>query len=355
MRAQIATIPDGTYSFEGYMDSDGLSDEPLRIHLAMIIAGSDATFDFSQSSPPCRGPMNSVLSATTSAVYIALKHAFRAVPINAGCFRPVTVIAPAHTFLNARPPKPVAGCSSEVSQRIINVVTGALAQAIPDRLYGDVFGSIYNLCLGGYDPERQRYYVMYNFGGGGHGGNPETDGLTNACSSIGISKIPPVEVLEGYSPIRFEHYALRERSAGAGRRRGGFGTDYSFRLLRGEAELGLLGDRGKFPPFGVAGGKPAAVGEVTFTRSGQTERPPQLTKADGVQLRPGDTVRVQSPGGGGYGDPLDREPWLVARDVRRAYITIEDAREDYGVVLRPDLSVDEAATVALRASRRSGC
>lgn len=354
MRAQLAAIPDGTYSFEGYMDSDGLSDEPLAIHLAMTIDGSDAVFDFSKSSPPCRGPMNSVLSATTSAVYIALKHIFREIPINAGCFQPVTVIAPETTFLYARYPRPVAGCSSEVSQRIINVVIGAMAQAIPERLFGDHFGSIYNLCLGGFDPATRRYYVLYNFGGGGHGGNPESDGLTNACSSIGISKIPPVEVLESRYPILFERYALRERSAGAGRRRGGFGTDYEMRLRRGEADLSLLGDRGKFPPFGVAGGQPATVGQVAILRDGREERLPQLTKADGVPLRPGDGVRVQSPGGGGYGDPLEREPWLVARDVERGYVTSDDARSDYGVVLRPNLRVDDDATERLRAELRAG-
>jgi N-methylhydantoinase A/oxoprolinase/acetone carboxylase beta subunit/N-methylhydantoinase B/oxoprolinase/acetone carboxylase alpha subunit len=355
MRARILTIPDGTYVFEGYMDSDGLSDEPLALHLEMTIAGSDAVLDFSRSSPPCRGPMNCVESATISAVYIAFKHIFREVPTNAGCFRPITVIAPESTFLHAVYPRPVAGCSSEVSQRVINVVIGAMAKAIPERLFGDVFGSIYNLCVGGYDPEARRHYVMYNFGGGGHGGNAETDGLTNAPSSIGISKIQPVEVLESYYPIVFERYGLNERSAGPGRRRGGFGTDYVFRLLRGEATLSVLGDRGKFPPFGVAGGGPAAVGHVTFRRGGREEVPPQLTKADGVQLRPGDSARVQSPGGGGYGDPLEREPWLVSRDVEREYITAEDARRDYGVVVRGDFSVDEEATERLRASvRRTG-
>ncbi len=352
MRAQIATIPDGTYVFDGYMDSDGITDDPLVLHLEMTIAGSDAVFDFSKSSPPCRGPMNSVVSTTTSAVYIALKHIFREVPTNAGCFRPIRVIVPETTFLHAVYPRPVAGCSSEVSQRVINVVIGAMAQAIPDRLFGDVFGSIYNLCLGGFDPETKRYYVMYNFGGGGHGGNPETDGLTNATSSIGISKLQPVEVLESYYPVVFDRYGLRERSAGAGRRRGGFGTDYVFHLLRGDGDVAVLGDRGKFPPFGVAGGGPAMVGEVAFCRDGREERPRQLTKADGVALRPGDTVRIQSPGGGGYGNPLDREPSLVARDVERQYITREDAQADYGVVLRADGTVDQTATDALRTRRR---
>jgi N-methylhydantoinase B len=191
---------------------------------------------------------------------------------------------------------------------------------------------------------------MYNFGGGGHGGNPDTDGLSNAPSSIGISKIQPVEVLESYYPIVFERYGLNERSAGPGRRRGGFGTDYVFRLLRGEGTLSVLGDRGKFPPFGVAGGGPATVGHVTIRRGGRDEIPAQLTKADGIQLRPGDSVRVQSPGGGGYGDPLEREPSLVARDVEREYIAAEDARRDYGVVVRGDGTVDEEATARCRAS-----
>jgi N-methylhydantoinase B len=353
MRAHVASIPDGTYTFEGYMDSDGLSDTPLALNLEMTISGSDAIFDFSRSSPPCRGPMNSVESTTISAVYIAIKHIFREVPTNAGCFRPITVIVPESTFLHAKYPLPVAGCSSEVSQRVINVVIGAMAQAIPERLFGDVFGSIYNLCVGGYDPETRRHYVMYNFGGGGHGGNPETDGLTNAPSSIGISKIQPIEVLESYYPIVFDRYGLHDGSAGAGQCRGGFGTDYSFHLLRGEADLTMLGDRGKFPPFGVAGGGPASLGRVTFYLDGRDEIPPQLTKADGVHLRPGDRVRVQSPGGGGYGDPLDRDPSLVARDVEREYFSAADARRDYGVVVGPDFTVIEPDTGTLRASMRA--
>src|SRR5439155_13423231 len=224
MRAHIATIPNGVYESEAFIDSAAIDPEPLAIRLTLTVSDTDLTFDFSRSSPPCRGPLNSVLAATKSSVYIAVKHVFPDVAINAGCFAPLHVPDPEGTFLYAKYPRPVNGCSAEVTQRVIEAVFLALAQAIPDRLWAAPAGTSGNYTLGGEDSVPRRRYIMYVFSGGGYGGSFDGDGLTNGCSAIGISKIQPVEVCEQRYPVLFEEYALREGSAGAGRHRGGFGV-----------------------------------------------------------------------------------------------------------------------------------
>jgi N-methylhydantoinase B len=256
---------------------------------------------------------------------------FPDVPINAGCFAPLHVPDPDGTFLYAKYPRPVNGCSAEVTQRVIEACFLALAQAIPERLWGAPAGTSGNFTLGGYDPEHDRRFIMYVFSGGGYGGSFAGDGLTNGCSAIGISKIQPVEVCEQRYPVLFEEYALRENSAGAGRHRGGFGVSYCTRLLRGEAVASFMMDHGRFGPPGILGGVPGAPNEIVVARSGDEYRPAHWSKDEDLALRPGDWVQVRTPGGGGYGDPRERDPELVYRDVRRGYLDGDAARRQYGV------------------------
>jgi N-methylhydantoinase B len=204
MRARIATIPDGTYRSETFVDTDGIDDAPLRIALALTKRGEALHFDLSQSSAPCRGPMNSVIATTRSAIYLAVKHVFPDVPMNAGIFDALHIAEPRGTFLFAEYPRPVSGCSAEVSQRIAEAVFDALVQAIPDRLFAASAGTCGNMGLGGLDPDKGSQYVMYYFTGGGYGGSSEIDGLSNGCSITGISKMQPVEVLEQLFPVLFE-------------------------------------------------------------------------------------------------------------------------------------------------------
>jgi N-methylhydantoinase B len=331
MRAHIAAVPDGVYSFQAYVDSDGVVDEPLCVDLEMRVEGSDMYFDLSRSSPPCRGPMNSVWACTRSAVYVAIKHIFPDVPINSGCFAPLHIAEPRGTFLYAEYPRPVAGCAAEVAQRVMEAVFGAMGQAIPERMFAAPAGTSGNFSLGGYDPLYRRPYVMYVFSGGGYGGWWETDGLTNGCSSVGISKTQPVEVLEQQYPVVFEQYALRERSAGPGRHRGGFGVSYRARLLRGEATASFLMDHGRFGPPGLLGGQPGQPNTIEVGQGGATTRPQHLSKGEGYHLTAGDWVQVGTPGGGGYGPARERDPEQVRRDLLRGYLTLEDAERDYGV------------------------
>jgi N-methylhydantoinase B len=330
MRANIAAIPDGEYRFESCMDSDGIDDNLLKIQAAIKVDGSDISFDFSNSSPPCRGPLNSVWATTLGSVYCAMKHVFPSVPINSGCFAPIHVDEPRGTFLYAEYPRPVAGCAAETSQRIMEAIFGALGQAIPERLFAGPAGTSGNFALGGYDPERDGNFVMYVFSGGGYGGWPGGDGISNGCSTIGISKTQPAEVLEQHFPVLFEEYALRENSAGAGRQRGGFGVSYRVRLLRGAATASFMMDHGRTGPFGMLGGHDGAMNEIEVSIGGCIQRPAYGSKGDGFALGAGDWVQVRTPGGGGYGDPGSRPAELVRRDLRREYLSAARARRDYG-------------------------
>ena len=230
------------------------NDAPLRIAMAVTRRGDTLHFDMSGSSPPCRGPMNSVLATTKSAIYLAIKHIFPEVPINAGTFEPLRIVEPEGTFLYARYPRPVSGCAAEVSQRIAEAVFAALTKAIPDRLFGAPAGTSGNLAIGGHDPARDRAYVMYLFTGGGYGGFAGGDGISNGCSTIGISKMPPIEVMEQYYPVLFERFAIAGRSGGTG---------LGLYLVR-EIARAHGGEAAYHPP---APGEPSAF-EITLPRTG---------------------------------------------------------------------------------------
>jgi N-methylhydantoinase B len=331
MRAKIARIRDGSYEGHAVVDSDGVVDEPLHIRLKVTkTAANDLVFDFGGSSPPCRGPMNSVIATTRSSVYLAVKHVFPDVPINAGTFEPLRVLDPEGTFLYAKYPRPVSGCAAEVSQRIAESVFSALVKAIPRELFAAPAGTSGNLALGGFDPKKGRSYVMYVISGGGYGGSPAGDGISNGCSTIGISKTTPIEVMEQYYPVLFEEYSLHEGSGGAGESRGGFGVNYAIRLRRGSARASMVMDHGRTGPQGALGGGDGGVNKVSIEKKQATYRPPHLSKDQDIELEPGDVVRVSTPGGGGYGDPGRRDPAKVARDVARGYYTPEQAERLFG-------------------------
>jgi N-methylhydantoinase B len=316
MRTLIDEIADGTYRSVAWLDSDGVVNEPLAIRLAITKTKGHLRFDFSGSSAPCAGPMNSVLATTLSSVYLAMRHIFPEVPISAGAFAPLEVVRPEGTFLDARYPRPVSGCAAEVSQRIAEAVFAALVEALPQRVTAAPAGTSGNFALGGHDPKTGRDFVMYQLSGGGYGGNAEHDGLANGCSTIGISKAPPVEIMEQNFPVLYHRYALREGSGGEGRHRGGLGLDYEVELRRGAARASFVMDHGRFGPQGALGGADGAVNEVEVWRGGERYVPEHLSKEQDIPLQAGDRVRVRTPGGGGYGDPAERDPALVAEDRR---------------------------------------
>ena len=321
MRAEIARLPDGSYAFEDFLDNDGITDTPLPITLDMTITGDALHLDFSRTAAACQGPLNIARATAIACCYVALKHAFPDVPANAGVLRGVRFTIPETSLLSAEAPRPVGGYT-ETILRVIGVVFGALAQADPARATAAPFGTINALSISGARADASRF-VMFSFFGGGLGGNPEGDGLTHANNPISTATMPPAEILEAAHPVIFTQWALRPDSAGQGQHRGGLGAIYEIQTLApGTTEVFLLGERGRFAPFGVEGGGPAALNRFTWTTDGEVwNTPPLASKIVGVQLPTGGRVRLETPGGGGWGDPTRRDPEATAADLRAGYIT----------------------------------
>jgi N-methylhydantoinase B len=348
MRANIAALPDGTYSRDDFLDNDGVSDAPLRITLDLTIAADRMRLDFSRSAPPCEGPLNIARSTTIACCYVALKHLFPDVPANAGCLAPIEFVIPDTTLLAVSAPRPVGGYT-ETILRVIDVIFGAFAQAVPERANGSPFATINALSLAGWRAHGRKW-VMFCFFGGGLGGNPEGDGLNHSNNPISTATIPPVEILESLYPVMFTQWALRPDSGGPGRHRGGLGAIYEIEVLaESGADVFLLGERGKYPPFGVNGGKPAALNRFFYETDAGEAVPPLVSKVTDVRLRRNRKVRLETPGGGGFGDPATRDPERVMRDVRLGYVTPEAAQRDYKVVVRDDGTLDRDATRSARA------
>ena len=347
MRANIAALPDGVYSYDDFLDNDGVTDKPLRIALDLTIAGDRMVLDFSRSAPPCDGPLNIARSTTVACCYVALKHLFIDVPANAGCLAPIEFVIPDTTLLAVSAPKPVGGYT-ETILRVIDTIFGAFAKAAPERANGSPFATINALSLSGWR-EHGRRWVMFCFFGGGLGGNPEGDGLNHANNPISTATIPPVEILESLYPIMFTQWALRPDSGGPGQHRGGLGAIYEIEALADSgAEVFLLGERGKYPPFGVNGGESAALNRFVYGTDNGEAVPPLVSKVTDIKIRQGQRVRLETPGGGGFGDPTTRDPVRVARDVRLGYVSRGAAMESYKVTLRDDGSVDTDATTKAR-------
>jgi N-methylhydantoinase B len=347
MRANISALPDGVYSYDDFLDNDGITDKPLRIALDLTVAGDRMKLDFSRSAPPCDGPLNISRSTAVACCYVALKHLFVDVPANAGCLAPVDFVIPDSTLLGVSAPKPVGGYT-ETILRVIDVVFGAFSKAAPERANGSPFATINALSLAGWRNNGQRW-VMFCFFGGGLGGNPEADGLNHGNNPISTATIPPLEILESLYPIRFTQWALRPDSGGPGKHRGGLGAIYEIAPLSdGDTDVFLLGERGKFPPFGVNGGKPAALNRFIYRDDRGEHQLPLVTKTTDVKITRDGIIRLESPGGGGFGEPFERDAALVARDVQLGYVSAESARGNYGVALDIDGGVDLAGTVDLR-------
>ena len=317
MRAAVTALPDGRYSFQDVLDNDGIVDEVLTVALDLTVSGDTMTLDFSRSSPAPAGPVNISYSTAVAACYVALKHVFTDVPANAGCLRPIRFVIPDGSLLGARAPKPVAGYT-ETILRLIGVVFGALAAADPARAMAGPFGTINALSLAGHRADGSRW-VMFSFFGGGLGGTAASDGLSHANNPISTATIPPVEILEAAYPVLFTQWALRPDSAGPGQHRGGLGAVYEIEVLT-DASLSLLGERGKAAPFGVSGGGSAALNRFTWWEGGEARHPPMVSKVAGVQLSAGSRLRLETPGGGGWGDPALRDAGASVRDLRLGYV-----------------------------------
>ena len=346
MRSNISELPNGTFVCDDWLDNDGLVDEPLKIALDLKIENDRMSLDFSRTSAACAGPVNISQSTAVASIYVALKHIFTDVPANAGVLEPIDIVIPGDSLLSVGAPKPVGGYT-ETILRVIDVVFGAVAQAAPDRSNGCAYGTINALSLAGYRRNGQRW-VMFSFFGGGHGGHPEGDGLNHGNAPISTATIPPAEILEAAYPVFFRSWALRTNSAGPGRHRGGLGALYEIELLEENADAFLFGERGRFAPQGVAGGDPGALNRFQYEQSDGLHEPPMKSKMVGIKIKQGQHLRLETPGGGGFGPAWERDPTAVAEDVRLGYVTADAAKKNYGVVVDVEGQLDAKATKGLR-------
>ncbi len=321
MRSHIATLPDGRYSFEDVLDNDGVVDQTLTIALDMTVAGERLTLDFSRTSPQCAGPVNISRATAVAACYVALKHVFPDVSANAGVLDAVDFVIPDGLVISASRPRPVGGYT-ETILRMIDVIFSATALADPYRTVAHAYGTINALSIAGHRTDAKRAgqrWVMFSFFGGGHGGHSDGDGLSHGNAPISTATIPPLEILEAAYPVRFTQWALRPGSGGDGQHRGGLGAIYEIELLEDSAEVFIFGERSKVAPQGIHGGKPALPNVFEYCQNGEWKRPPMLSKMLGIQLKKGDCVRLQTPGGGGWGDPALRSAQDRANDAALGY------------------------------------
>jgi N-methylhydantoinase B len=299
MRAALGQIPEGTYRGEDYLDDDGISPEPLPIVATVRLRGEHAVADFSGSAPQCAGSVNGVAAIAYSAVFYVFRCLLdEQVPATSGLMRPIRVAAPEGTIINARPPAAVAGGNVETSQRIVDTLLRALARAIPARIPAASQGTMNNLTFGAADPRRDDApFAYYETIAGGMGSRPSADGLSGIHTHMTNSLDTPIEVLEHAYPVRVRRYALRRGSGGAGRHRGGEGIVREIELIA-RAQVGLLSDRRKFAPYGLAGGKPGAKGKNELIVGGRARNLPSKCS---FHAPAGAVVRVETPGGGGWG------------------------------------------------------
>ena len=324
MRDHLSALPNGTISVEDFLDNDGVNDVALKLAVDMTIKDEKLIIDFSRSSPACAGPVNISRSTTIAATYVALKHIFTDVPANAGVLQPVEFIIPEDSFLSVRAPKPVGGYT-ETILRLIDVLFQAFEHIAPERVNGCAYGTINALSIAGHRKNGSRW-VMFSFFGGGHGGHPEGDGLNHGNAPISTATIPPLEILEAAYPVAFTQWALRPDSGGAGKHRGGLGAIYEIELLEKSATAFLFGERGKFPPPGVVDGGAGAVNKFYYDSDdddavNNKKSPPLVSKITGIKLRKGQRVRLETPGGGGYGKPADRPQHLIDNDIAQGYVS----------------------------------
>ena len=320
----LSALPDGTISVEDFLDNDGVNDTALKLAVDMTIQDQTLIFDFSRSSPACAGPVNISRSTTIAATYVALKHIFTDVPANAGVLQPVKFIIPEDSFLSVKAPKPVGGYT-ETILRLIDVLFQAFENIAPERVNGCAYGTINALSIAGHRKNGSRW-VMFSFFGGGHGGHPEGDGLNHGNAPISTATIPPLEILEAAYPVVFTQWALRPDSGGSGKYRGGLGAIYEIELLEESATAFLFGERGKFAPAGVVGGGAGAMNRFYYDSNDEgainkKKSPALVSKMTGIKLVKGQRVRLETPGGGGYGNPHSRPQNLIDNDIGQGYVS----------------------------------
>ncbi|MFQ5829130.1 MAG: hydantoinase B/oxoprolinase family protein [Candidatus Methylomirabilia bacterium] len=352
-RAEIAALPDGECAFTDYIDDDGIDPTPVRFQVRVTVEGTSLTCDFTGTSPQVKGAINSVLAFTSSTVFACVRAILdRTIPNNAAFFRPIRIVAPERTIVNPRPPAAVAA-RGLTAMRIADTVFGALAQLAPDKVPACGVGVDSGISLGGYYPDGSPF-VFLEFLVGSWGGGPWRDGM-DACTGIPINySNTPAELVEAEQPIRVERYGFVPDSGGAGLYRGGLALVRDLRFLAPEATLQVRSDRRKFRPYGLKDGKPGAASLNVLNPDGEQQVLPSKFL---FTIKHGDLFRLVLAGGGGYGNPLERDPMLVLGDLIEEKLTRAHAREEYGVVVRgshPEVDWEETKRLRAELGRQAG-
>jgi N-methylhydantoinase B len=362
MRAEIRELPNGEYQFEDWIENDGVDpNAQYRIHCLVTVRDDEIFFDYSGSSPQAKGPCNCTYGVTASATFNAMLNLTdRTIPRNSGCYRPIRVIAPSGSVLNVAHPGPSVGGNSEIHERIVDVLFGALSSAVPDRVAASAGGSSCNFLFGGKHPMTGEFYANYHIEGSGWGATINGDGNHTQCPINGNCRNTPVEVFETRYPWIVEEYSLAPDSGGHGRTRGGYGCIRVLRLVAPEITVSSFMDRHTTRAWGLFGGESGKSGSLLVMRAGETRWQTfrdafgtnSPNKFADIQLHLGDRVMIVSPGGGGYGPPSERDPVLVVEDARERLYSEAVARDVYRVALKTErgrITVDETATRKLRA------
>ena len=358
LRERIAELPDGDYCYEDYLEyfNEGRLD-PVLMRLRLTVSGDRMIADFAGTNPQVPGVVNSSLAVTGAGVFVAIKATLDpGGAVNQGAFRPIELRAPEASIADVRHDAP-AGAHGEVRKRAVSVTLGALSQIVPDRVSGDLCGTSFPNAIGGFNKRRDRQYVYYEAPAGGNGGFLQHDG-PSAMVNVDFGNLPSIqtaESIENEMPLLVERCELRIDSGGPGASRGGLGMRREVRLLDDEGSYSVLSDRAVIPPFGVLGGGSGAPYIVSVVRDGVETGFSTPGKATGHAIRRDDTVVMRSAGGGGYGDPLTRDPMSVRRDVAGGFVSRTCAADVYGVVLDDDGEIDAAASEAARTALAAAC
>ncbi|MBT6135973.1 MAG: hydantoinase B/oxoprolinase family protein [Rhodospirillaceae bacterium] len=349
-RDAIKAWPDGTYSFTDYIDGDGFSDTAFPICCALTVDGGHITVDFAGSSPQVKGAINSTFSFTKSSTYLTIRCALgRNVPNNAGVYRCISVTAPEGSILNPRSPAPVAA-RALTGYRVVDTVMGALAKVVPDKVTAAGEGGNTVVSIGGFDRETGTPFVLVDMINGAWGARADKDGIEGVTNPSQNMSNLPTETLEARFPVQVEAYAFREDSCGAGKYRGGLGLVRKYKLLAKEAVLQVRSDRHEHLPYGLFGGLPAAPCRNVLNPDGQSSELPSKATLD---VTAGSVMLHLQSGGGGYGDPMDRDYVLIERDLADEKVSPAYVAEHHGVVFGPSGSeIDVAASDRRRENLR---
>ncbi len=353
MLTRLTELPEGVFTFKDYLEGDGLSDDLITIATTLTIGAQKITVDFTGSSPQSRGSVNCTRAVTLACTYYALKSAIDPdLPSTGGTFRPVDIITPKGSIVNPEFPAPVSNANINTAQRIADVVLGALAQCIPEKVPAASSGSMGLFTIGGMDPRTKQYYSYVETYGGGQGAVFNQDGMDGVHTNMTNTRNTPVEVIEIAYPLRVEKYGLLPNTDGPGQYRGGLGLTRELTVIDHSPTMTQGSDRLKLHPWGLRGGDPGGTVSSFIEKPGSTREllPSKVTRS----VEPGTRIALRTAGGGGYGDPKRRDPEKVRQDVREGFIDIQRAKEKYGVVIDADSGeVDLQATKKLRGESKS--